>query len=180
MGMINTTFEDLDLYAGASWGWTESLSDYPASLYNLKLMLKQGISEPIELNGAANGDDFEFTYSVEKTAVLSRGDFDYQLIAILKSDESVAVIKSGIKYIKALLKSGDQRTYWEKIRDNCKDALTLLSEREVDEVSILGRTYKYSDTDKIVSLMKRAERELETESGSITGNSRTYKLRWTN
>lgn len=178
--MLTTTFENLELYAGASWGWTESLSDYPASLYALKLAIKKGTSDPLVINGTANGDDFEFALSFEDSAALDEGDYYYQFITSKLSDDSIKIIKNGSKYIGALLKSGDQRTYWEQVRDNCKDALKILSSREVSAVTILGRSYTYLETEKIVALMERADRKLQLESGKINGNSRTYKLRWTN
>ena len=167
------------LFAGASWKFTESLYRYPASDYSLQIILKKGTDTAIILNGIASGNDFDFSKSKTETALLVNGDYDYQVVATNRTDESdVAVVDSDIVHIYPLLTSGaDQRTKWQKRLDDLNAAYDSLCSGEADEVEIdKGKRIKYRDREKLIKEIRIAEIEVEREKGN--GGPKNHFIRF--
>lgn len=176
---MNLVFESLNLFSGADWAFTESLSDYPASDYDLAIIIKKGTGSPITLDVAKDGDDFDFSKTAAETTAAGFGDFNFQAVATKLSDNSVEIIKAGIKTIHPLLSSaGDTRTYWEKIRDEAKEAYDKLAQLIADEVNFKGKMIRYSERSKLLETINFAEEKIKEamalQSGEFQG-PRTFK-----
>lgn len=157
---------DLQLFSATSWSWIESLSSYPASEYSLKLILKQGLSSAITINGIVEDDSFSFVRTSLQNASLPFGNYSYQFIAT-KENENFLVEQGTIQIYPLLSQSGDTRSYWEIIRDNAKECYRKLSTREVDSITTeVGDTVTYMDRAKLLRVIRNAENEIAREQGT--------------
>ena len=176
---MNLQFESENLFSGADWAFTESLSDYPATDYTLDIIIKKGTGSAVTLNGSADGDDFDFEKPADETAALGFGDFNYQAVATNIDTGKTSIIKSGVKAIHPLLTtSGDTRTYWEKIRDEAKEAYDKLAQLIAIEVNFKGKVIKYAQRSELLSTINLAEQKiqeaLDLQAGVVTGQ-KTFK-----
>lgn len=171
---MNLQFESENLFAGADWSFTESLSDYPASEYSLDIIIKKSVDDAVVLTGVADADDFNFSKTEEETTAIGFGDFKFQAKAVRKLDSKVFIIKSGTKTIHPLLSVfDDTRTYWEKIRDEAKECYDKLAQLTATEVNFKGKVIKYAERGKLLEQINIAEikiqEEIESQSGELTG-----------
>lgn len=139
------------LYVGDSWSWTESLSDYPATSYSLQIVLKYRDNPPVILNGSADGDDFDFTYSAANSSKLPSGGYAYQVVATKTSDSTVTTIERGkISLLPNLKTSTDTRNHYEKVIDAIEAVIEQRATEAHQSISINGRNItKYSHAELI-------------------------------
>lgn len=127
-------------YAGAKVSWTESVADYPASLYTGTAYLKLKDGAVISIEATANGDDHLFEKTLD--ASLTPGDYSYQVRFVEKADETnVKMYEAGVIHIYPdLTAAGDSRSEWLIIHDNLMDAYTSLSTKETQNVTLYDGT----------------------------------------
>lgn len=168
------------LYTGADWSWTESLSDYPATDYTLQIILKQGgTGTPVVLDGAANGNDFDFTKPGNKTLLLSVGEYYCQGIAKKISDNKITVLdQQNIFLLRFISSTADHRTYWEKVLDAALTAYNSLVSREVTEVTYEGRTLKYKDRAELKAIIADAKEEIKAQDPAEVNKPKLFKVRY--
>lgn len=170
-------FESLNLIAGTDWVFTESLPDYPATDYNLNIILKKGTASAINLEGIASGDDFKFVKPAHETALIGYGDFSFQAIVTKIDDGTIPFVKANTKKIMPLLSlTGDTRTYWETIRDEAKECYNKLAQMIVTEINFKGKVLKYEDRNKILEMIHIAEQGIEEEQAIQSGDVRKPKI----
>jgi len=170
-------FTGLKLFAGARWSWTECPTGYPAPDYSLDIIFKLGTNAAVTVNGVAQTDgSFTFSKTSAQTALYTHGTYNYQVIATDTNGEKEIVEAGNIEIYPLLSSSADTRTYWQIIVDNYKAAYTKLSARETDSVTIDGDTYTFQDREKLLGFIRRAEKEVERESG--TAKPKIFKSRF--
>jgi hypothetical protein len=175
---LDLNFLTNKLFAGARWSFTESLQDFPASIYSLVIILKLGTGNPITLTGVADGDNFNFSKPSNETTLLVNGDYNYQVLATNLNDAlDITVIAGGSVHIYPLLtSSADQRTHWQKRLEALEAAYDNWCANEANIVQFAdGRSVTYRDPAKLVHDIAVAslwvKKENEEESGVGTNNN---------
>jgi len=149
------------LYAGDSWSWTESLAEYPASQYTLKIYLQYRAEAVIELTGTASGDDHVFTYTAE--AELSGGEYVYRA-KVIDEDDNVTTIESGSVIIKAdLAASTDSRNHYQKVIDAVEAIIEGRASKSYESISINGRAITEMSHSELLKLHSRYKYLLKQE-----------------
>lgn len=167
----------LKLIAGTTWSWLEMPSSFPASYYSLTIYLKKGTNAAITLIGTNEGNSFRFTKPANETSQLEFGEYKYQAIADDGNGNVDQVDSGNIQILPLLTASGDLRSYWEIIRDNAQEAYKKLTSRETDEVSINGKTFKFSQRNELLKTIRIAEAEIEREKAEQSG-PKIYRSRF--
>jgi hypothetical protein len=150
---LDLNFLTNKLFSGARWSFTESLQDFPATIYSLVIIFKLGINAPITLTGIADGDNFNFSKPSNETTLLVNGDYNYQVVATSLTDPlDITVIAGGSVHIYPLLSSSaDQRTRWEKRLEALEAAYDNWCDNEANEVEVPGKgRVVYRDLAKLV------------------------------
>jgi hypothetical protein len=175
---LELNFLTYKLFAGASWNFTESLSDYPASDYTLKILLKKSTGPAIILEGTTNGESFVFIKTKAWTSTITNGDYDYQVVAENKTDvNDLKVLHEGTVHIYPLLTSGvDQRSWWVKRLDDLKTTYEDLSQTSAAEVDPGAKRIIYKKMSEVLEQIKIAENEIRNESGN--GGSTIHHIRF--
>jgi len=158
--MSKLLISNLKLYAGAKWKWTESVSDYPATLYTLDVYLKYQAETTIKITATPSGSDHLLQKIASETTGLSEGDYKYQARFTEIADTSnVTLYEEGIVHIYPDLATvTDARTYWMQIVENLKDAYKRLSTREMKEVTTYdGTRVTYEERNTLLKEIKTAE-----------------------
>lgn len=137
---------DQKLYNGASGKWTESFSDYPASLYDLQIFLKQSTTDAYELVIEKSGDDFNITYNA---AMLQPGENQFQYLFTELSTGNKSVAFDGYVTVNQILGEGDQRNDDQIILDSLIDARKRLAGREYVQITINGKATTFKDALKL-------------------------------
>jgi hypothetical protein len=136
------------LRAGDTWNWTETITGYPSSDYSLKIYLtNKDCSSPITIEAVTTDGTFALSMTAAATAVIAPGTYDvyYRLTAL--ADESVITLPEvfNIEVLPDYSAAGvDTRDYWTRIYENLKAAYERLSQQEVSEVTVDGKTWKYT------------------------------------
>jgi hypothetical protein len=156
------------LYAGETWGWTESVSTYsqteprtiiayPSSTWNLNIILKLGANPAVNLCVTPNADNIQFDISLNDTKNIPNGK--YIFIYKITQPNIVKNIYSGeINIFPNLSLEGvDPRKQWERIYNNLMAKYEKLSTREVTEVTMLnGKHIKYEERAELLRDIKNA------------------------
>jgi hypothetical protein len=176
MGQLKLNLTSLQLFCGTNWSWIESPLSYPAPDYSLQLILKLGSSPAIVINGVAEDTSFRFIRTASENAALIQGSYSYQFIA--SSGDDRYLVESGtVRILPLLSTSGDTRSYWERVRDNAKEAYEKLTSREIQSITTDGGdTVTYEDRAKLIRTIRHAENEIARENG--TAAPKIFKSRF--
>ena len=152
---------DETIFSGADGSWIDSFADYPASEYDLVVLLKNGTNAAVELTAAPDEDDpdsFSISYTADQ---LQAGDCEYQYKFTNKATEKISVPYHGVVNVLALLSSStDTRSEDKKVYDELIAARLRLAEREYVEVSVNGKSTKFKSMDQIEKEINRYKRKL--------------------
>jgi len=161
------------LYAGAKWSWTESVSGYPASLYDLIVYLKRATDAVIIITAVANGDDYTVEHPATSTSITS-GDYSYQVRFVEKADPTnIKMYEVGVIHIYPDLATPDidGRSPWMRIYENLMTAYEALSTKQTNQVTLYdGTNVTYND---LTDLLKRIH-NAEIKAGLKKANKKTY------
>jgi hypothetical protein len=170
--------DNLTLFAGDTWTWTESLSGFPVDEYTAKVVLKLNGANPVIINASIADGLFTFNYSSAQTSVLTPGLYFYQYVAV----------KSGLDYYSASgyvqirgnvsLAATDMRGKWRQIYDNLMTAYnSMIAAGKVEvSVSINGRSVTY-DRANLIKEIQYAEMKAREEQGK--GGFQTVAINFT-
>ena len=167
---------DQILFAGASWNFTKSFSDYPASVWDCTCLFKKDSNSKIELTVTASDDDFIFTAIAEHTGSLTAGTHKYQFKFTHKTSGLVE-LKTGYEEIEALLENvTDIRTHNRIMLDALQATLEGRATKEVLNMSYKGRAFQLLTLQELRDAIKFYEGEIEREeteekikNGEVTG-----------
>ena len=146
------------LYSGIDGTITESISNYPASLYSLQVLIKEESSNAVSLTVEEDGDDFVIAYTIDQ---LTFGNNKIQYVFTNKTTSEVDVEEFIITIKPLLTSSADTRSEDEKTLALLKEARIKIAGRDYTEVSINGK----STTFKSLLEIERAICRLETKMG---------------
>ena len=157
--MSKLKISSLKRFAGEKWSWQESISDYPSSSYDLKVVLKYQANNAIVINASAAGEDYLIEKIASETSALPSGDYAYQVKLTDKADsDNVILCEDGVIHIYPNLESaGDARTYCMKQVENLKAAYEKLTSREMKEVIVNGKRVLYEDRIQLLKEIHNAE-----------------------
>lgn len=141
------------LYSGDSLDWTENLPLYPASEYELKYYLILQTNTPIVISSAAEGDIHRV--SADLTGALP-GEYTYQA-KVTKNGKTTTIAQGTVEILANIAIGQDPRSYWKKVYDNLQAAYARLSSRDVTEITVMNRTYKYKDMHALAAQIRIAE-----------------------
>lgn len=145
--MLNIS--DQILYQGDTWSWEEELSDYPASTHTLNIYLKLASGTVIDLEATASGDTHVISRSAALSASADPGIYSYHAKVTNNSTGAVTTIETGkIEILQDITTINDERSWLQKVVDDL-EALQA-DYREENEVSINGRTVKYTSRADVV------------------------------
>lgn len=165
-------------YAGATWKWTESLADYPASVWSLKMILKLPENNAVLIDAAATGDVHTFTYAAASSALLKSGNYYYQGVATHRESGEVVIVGEGMIVVNALLSAlnADPRGFWEGRVADLEAAYTVAAKNGWAEMEADGILVKYSRADLFRELaVARYNMELEQRTAKgLSTIKRTY------
>lgn len=168
-------FTDLKLYAGATWNWTESLDEYPASEYDLVLYLKNGTNAAVPLSASQDGDDFEFDLTANTTNQFTKKKYTYQFV-VSKAGE-VDIIETGEVYIYAILNlASDLRTHEEIVLDAIKSLIESRATKEQSEISFGDKTLEYLTPQELEYWKSVYERKVEQIKRQRAGKTGTPRI----
>lgn len=169
------------LSVGTYWSWTESLSDYPASDYTLKIYLRQGSAAAKTITASASGDDHVIEEAAATTANYAFGDHTYQAVAENKEDATKKYeVERGRIHIYPNLSADttDPRGPWEKIYAALSTALQNMAGREFASVSINGKAVTYQTRAELIRDLQFAKVQMEIETGKRSKENKTYLARF--
>lgn len=140
------TLEPSTLTAGDFWAWKLALSDYPASLYDLRYDFQShGVgTEKQSLSAVASGDDFHVTVTSTASRKWVPAEYAWAATIIQKADVSLtAVLRRGvIRILPDPTVVGDSRTANRKMLDLIDDVLHGRASTEmVNSISFGGKTF---------------------------------------
>lgn len=162
-------FTETKLYAGATWNFTESMSDYPASEgWTLNIIIKHKTDAAATLTSTPDSDDFAFSISSTTTADFIKRDYKYQVIAS-KSGE-VELYEEGDVVIYPLLSAtGDYRTDNEIMLDAIIATMKGIATREQRSLKFADREFEYLTLDELIKAKKYYEAEVRKERNIASG-----------
>lgn len=166
--MLGLNIENQKLICGVIWTWEETIPDYPASDYELKILLKKPNVNVITLTATASGDTHVFTITASTTSGYSNnsGTYLYQAIATSRSVATEiyeAAAPGIIEILPDLSTKPDPRSFALKMVDAIQTALYALAQKTMSSVSIEGHTYTYKDEDKLIERLNYWERKSGTK-----------------
>ncbi len=110
--MIKTDFNifDTKLVAGAAWSITETLTDYPADQYDLKVKIKAKITGATvkTLIATADGTDFIISADALTTAAYTKGWYSAQILIYNTGTDVLIDMLSADMYIDKLLADSEE------------------------------------------------------------------------
>lgn len=149
------------LVSGADWNWSEGVSDYPASLYTLKYVIKKAGENPIDLESSADGELHEFTIDDADTAGYAAGYYTYSalVIEIADTDHIIPIATGVIEIKKDLATVSDSRSFALQMIDNLRATILELSTKTMSDVSIEGRNYTYNQIKELQAELSKYEKQ---------------------
>lgn len=133
---------ETQLYAGASWNFTKSFSDYPAAEWDCILTLKKDAGNPLQITATKAGNKYIFTASAAHTSALSSGTYKYQF-KFTNTVTGGIEIKSGYETIEALLETvSDSRTHNGIMLAALQATLEGRATKEILNMSYKGRAFQ--------------------------------------
>lgn len=133
----------LKLTAGDRWTWTDSLSDYPATLWTLTYYFR-GPSALAGAGGAASGTDHVLTVAASATAPLKSGVYDWQAQAVLIADTTrKETVDVGRLTVAANLANAavDHRSFWQQVKETLEPVILGKASSDILSGGIAGRSW---------------------------------------
>lgn len=136
--------------------WTESLSDFKASLYTLtyRFVSKDGI---FDATITANGEDFDVVIAKADTEDMVDGEFEWQKRVTKISDSTVQTLCTGRSRVLknyATISDGeayDPRSFAEKTLANIRVVLEGKATRDQSSYSVNGRSLSRYSYDELLT-----------------------------
>jgi len=179
---LNLSILTVNLFAGTDWVFTESLDDYPASLFNLVPLIRTGSESAKDLSAyvTKDGDDFDFAVPSAQTINYTPGEYYVQYVFTRISDSAIFVVPTTEPVnVKPLLTSSvEQRTFWEIQRDTIKTSIQDLVAEVVMSAEYLGRKYTLSNIKELKARLSYAETKIAEERGENFQDDNQFLVRF--
>jgi hypothetical protein len=171
-------FLESNLVAGTAWSFTESLSEYSADSYDLKIIIqpKTSGSTTTTITATASGSSFLLAVPASTTSALAKGWYTAQAVIYeAGTDILVDILTTEIYIDKLLSDSVDNRTDSEIILANIITTLKSSVTREQGEITTpAGTTISYRSLQELNDLkddyQARVNRERALRDGTFIRN----------
>lgn len=159
----------LTITAGDTLTWTEDLPDYPEPTYTIKCALHQYGIVPIVLTAVGSGMTHVFTASDVATAAYAPGEYSFAIYAESGIDPATTrttigvgrlTVKPGIHLATA---TTDTRSVAARLLEAVETALGRAMTKEVETITIAGRTISYRSQDTLLKVRDKLRAEVEKE-----------------
>ena len=160
--------------AGDRWTWTDSLADYPASLWTLTYYFR-GPTSLAAAVGVADGDDHDFTVTAAVTAPLIAGAYDWQARAnLILTATTIETVAAGRITVAANLANAavDHRSFNVRVAEALQATIEGRATTDQLSMSIAGRSLSRMSWDELLGAYDRFSRLAASERGIAP--SRTY------
>jgi hypothetical protein len=144
------------IIAGDTLAWTEVAASHPAPTFTLKCALHRYGINPIILTAVGSGTSHAFSASASATALYAVGEYDYAIYAESGAGEALArtTLATGKLWVNAGIGSATNTTETRLPAEvklaEIDAAILRLSSREVESMSVNGRTVTYRDIGSLV------------------------------
>ena len=143
--------------------WEESISDYPASEYDLEIAIKRGSDSPKTLTVAKDGDTFQISIPNDLIAADEFGDYQFQYKFTELSTSKISVPTACRGYIKVLpdiSAEADTRTADEIVLQSLLDARIKVANREYVNINVNGKSTQFKTLEEIEAAIIRYQKRL--------------------
>ena len=160
--------------AGDTLLFTETLTDYPASIYTLTYTLINAFHK-YSLVATANGDDFVVSKTTIQTADFAMGDYAY-IAHITLDDEKYQVLDGNVTILPNLsnIENLDTRSFARKMVERIEAVLHGEGTIEQKQYTINGRTLVSRELTELQQLRDIYNAEIASEDMKSNKNKRKY------
>lgn len=165
--------EPNQITAGFSVGWTKSLSDYPATIYNLIYTLAPLAGGEVQtITATANGEDFAVELTPADTAQFGAGM--YQIVGyaedIATSGQTVktSIYTGRLQVLAGADSTADRRTYAETTLQALRDTYAKIAANAISQATVNGKTYTKRDLIDLRTEIGYWETQVRNEQGGAT------------
>lgn len=139
------------LVAGAKWNWTESLTEYPADEYYLKIDLKRQADATKTLTASADGNDFEFSVAAVTTAAYTAGYYAFHayVVEIADATNIITVAVDVIEVKKDLSSVADGQTFALSMVEKIRAQLLLCAAETFSSISVDDKNVVLKDETRL-------------------------------
>lgn len=161
--------------AGDTLLFTETLNDYPASIYTLTYTLINAFNKYI-LVATANDDDFVVSKTATQTADFGMGDYAY-IAHITKDDDKIEVADGYVTISPNLsnIENLDTRSFAKKMIDRIEAVLAGEGTIEQKQYTINGRTLVSRELTELQEMRQKYLLELGNEESKANSTKRKNK-----
>lgn len=171
------------LYAGDTWTWTDSLSDYPATTYTLKYALRGYGLTTTDITAAASGTDHVSTVTAATTGSIGAGTYSW--VAVVERTVTGVLqrttVGSGRVVVQPNLLTAtsttDIRGQYEIAYDAIIAAINTNSASAVASITVNGRTVQYKGLDELVKAEQILRPKMEAEKAASSGTTASKLVR---
>ena len=169
--LFSQNIASLKLYAGDTWKFSMCPELYPVDTYTLKVYFKRGANEPIEFTSANQDGSHYVLCDSSKTKDVVPGINNLVIKAVNKNDDTdiTTLLQTSIPIYPDITTESDTTEYWQKVLELAKESFERLISRDTDEVTVMGDTYRYTEREKLLKLIKQLETKANVESGNYAG-----------
>lgn len=158
------------LRVGDTWGWKDSLPDYPAPEWALTYAL-QRVGSPIAIATSPSGTDHSVAVTATTTAVYAAGEYGWVVYVEKGSDGSVErhTVASGAVMLLPALHAADattdNRSKAQKMLDAIDAALLKIAASGTATISHNGKSIAYQKPEELRRLRGHYQRIVNREKG---------------
>lgn len=157
----------LSLTAGDRWTWTDSLSDYPATLWTLTYFFR-GPTSLAAAVGVASGANHVVTVAAATTSALKPGSYDWQArAALIATPTTIATVAVGRITVAPNLENAavDYRSWNVRVTEALKATIEGRASTDQLSMSIAGRSLSRMSWKELLEAFDRFNRLAASESG---------------
>jgi hypothetical protein len=157
------TNEPETLTVGDSWTWKRNLEDYDPSTWTLTYRLIPQTGTAISFSGSDDDGEHLIDVPAATTAAYTSGEY-LMIGSVSDGTDRFEIFRRNITvYPNPTAGAYDYRTFWEKVRDDCQDALMDASGRKEVSYTINGRSHTMRSHAEILSLLSHAQSMVANE-----------------
>lgn len=158
--------------AGDNLLFTESLEDYPASIYNLTYTLINAFHK-LTLVATASDDDFIVSLSPTETENFNMGDYAY-IAHVTKLGEKKEVLNGNISILPNLsnIENLDTRTFAQKMVERIEAVLSGEGTIEQKQYTINGRTLISRELTELQEMRQKYKLEINKDESKTNSKKR--------
>ena len=180
------TTEPQDAFAGDTWAWTRTLSDYPAPTWTLKYRFKNE-SGGFEITATASGADHAVSVAAATTAAYTSGNYSWVAWVEGGSSEKYTVDQGTFTVLPDFRATAagtalDTRSHARKTLANIEAAIEALN-LGVKSYTINNRAMTKRDLPELIQMRDTYKAEVAREEAAEKianglGNPKRFYVRW--